>query len=188
MITPAQRVLLRTADVAVETERLAFELERAAMTERLVKSVARQLKERNVLSRTASDVADLEIVVDDPALTSRRIGETTAPLALVHFRRTNERLRKRAAAETAMRRQERTVVLLDAEVAALRDMVERRFAARCARVRRIQQHVQRRLAAYRRSLIRHHSQGAAIDGQIGTPDFAMPPWMDSPWNGSEDRH
>ncbi|HEY8480948.1 MAG TPA: ATP-binding cassette domain-containing protein [Spirillospora sp.] len=172
--TPHREALIRKAQDAFVQEKLAFEAARAAPLERLTAALARARLLREALARADERLA--EPAPRPRELARRRLGEDRHDENVIVERRLREYHRRLAAAREEARRLDEHLAEAEAAAAAARREIEQLRDVAVARVRRIHEHTHRRLAVYRRRLVRSHPNGAWVNLALSVTDPRLPGW------------
>ncbi|MBB5112528.1 ABC-type multidrug transport system ATPase subunit [Micromonospora echinospora] len=176
-VTTAHReVLIRRAQDAFDHEYLRMETLLFGAGQTMVGAEARKRGSLAMLRRAEAESAALGRELTPEELGRRRTGEKAADPRIVADRRKREQHKRRTGVLTMIRDIHREVT--DAEVQLARAgreaTVQREVAY--ARVRRIHEHTHRRLAAYRRRLVRSHPDGPWVNQVLGVLDPEIPQW------------
>lgn len=177
--TPHRDVLIRSARDAFEHERLGFEAARAALMQAAAAAEARLDGAQERLLVAEGELAMVPARPDARDLTRRRLGEDRRPDVVVAHRRAREHDRRR---QQLMRARDAAAAERDrhaAELAAALEAVERERTAAAARVRRVHENSHRRLATYRRRLVRSHPEGDKIDWELDGAVPHVPAWVEA---------
>jgi ABC-type multidrug transport system ATPase subunit len=174
--TGHREVLIRWAQDAFERERLEYEKRRAEKLERAAAIQVRLERAVEEADTARAVLADVSEPPSDIQLEQRRPGEEFRKLAMVRLRRLRDHARAVQAARQQVEAKERTVSSVAAELAAATEAVERETVVAGARVRRIHEHVHRRLSAYRRRLVRSHPEGDWVNVAMDSRSPMIPGW------------
>lgn len=174
--TPHREVLIRLADEAFEYERLTHEARCVADRQRVARTTLAHEQTEAALARARQRLLACP-VPDEAALTERRPGEEQRKEQMIRLRRTREYARLWAAREGEVR------AALAREEAAARDLVAAQEALRRhelvadVRVRRVHEHIHRRMATYRRRLVRGHQNGPLVSEAMDVLFPHLPDWL-----------
>ncbi|WP_018801895.1 hypothetical protein [Salinispora arenicola] len=176
LVSPAEEALIRAARDAFAHEWIRLEFDLAEPLQRRADAQVRRTFAARVLVEAERELDECLPVPPADELTIRRDGERIASASLVQARRRAEHRRRREALHVVARQARVRLAQIDAEIASFSESAVRRLAIRQARVRRLHQHTQRRLASYRRSLVRWHPKGALIVAELEATKPAIPEW------------
>ncbi|WP_345561133.1 ATP-binding cassette domain-containing protein [Nonomuraea rosea] len=174
--TPHRDALIRRARDAFEHERLRYEADRIAAWARGAAAVALRPHVRNGAARAEERLAAVSAPLTPEERTLRRLGEEHHDERIVVLRRLREQGRRVRAAQSALQDTCAELASLDGRIAAAAQEAEGSLSAAAARVRRIHEHTHRRLAAYRRRLVRTHPHGAWVNDVLSSPSPEIPGW------------
>lgn len=174
--TGHREALVRRAQDAFEHERLRLEGARAGALVRLAAALARERESTAELVRAQARLADIPPTLTAAQQRALRYREERRTAVMVRLRRTREHDRGRQAAAAQVQAAQDRVGVAAAAVAVERDAVDREIVAARTRVRRIQEHTHRRLASYRRRLVRSHPAGGWVNEIMDSRQPAMPGW------------
>ena len=174
--TPHREALIRLAQDAFAQEHLDYQ--------RLVSDVHRRIMARRVrlgAAREALTWAQSVLELESQPLTReqmlrRRHGEEHHPDTVIVQRRRREQQKVVARARAAITAAR--VELAEVEAALADDMqgAEQQHRVATIRVQRIHEHIHRRLAVYRRSLIRAHPEGGWVNSVLSVRAPEIPGW------------
>ena len=176
LTTPHREVLIRLAQDAFAQEYLVHQRLSAETTRRIAAGRARLAAAREGLT-WASSAEDMESrELSAAQATRRRLGEERHPPQVIVQRRLREQQRLIAQARAQVARARAEVAEIEAELAD--DMQEARQQHQVAvvRVQRIHEYTHRRLAVYRRSLIRAHPDGSWANSALSPKEPLVPGW------------
>jgi ABC-type multidrug transport system ATPase subunit len=197
--TPHREALIRLAQDAFAQEHLDYQ--------RLVSDAHRRIMARRVRLGAAGEsltwtqsVLELESQpLTREQLLRRRHGEAHHPDTVIVQRRQREQQKAVARARSAIVAARKEVAEVEAALADDMQEAEQQHRAATVRVQRIHEHIHRRLAVYRRSLIRAHPDGGWVNSVLSVqapeiPGWALPdaylpdgvPRPPAPLGGSED--
>ncbi|MDH2430332.1 ATP-binding cassette domain-containing protein [Sphaerisporangium sp. TRM90804] len=174
--TPHREALIRKAEDVFDAEFLHY-LEAVAEPHRRIVSARAELAACKASLAWAE--AEVAVVSERPStaeLRRRRLGEEGHPEEVIAERRLREHTRDLWKARGAVTRAQVAVESAEARLAAALLEAEQHHMAAAARVRRFHAHTHRRLAAYRRSLVRSHPQGAWVNAALSPAHPGLPSW------------
>lgn len=174
--TPHRDALIRRAQDAFEHVRLRHEADRARLLARQAMASARRTYTLDRAARAEERLRAVATPLSVEERTRRRVGEDRRDGRIVVLRRLREQDRLVRAARTAVQRVQAELAQLDGEIAATSEEAAQQLKAAAAQVRRIHEHTHRRLASYRRRLVRTHSNGAWVNDVLGSPSPEIPGW------------
>jgi ABC transport system ATP-binding/permease protein len=174
--TPHREYLIRMAQDGFAHERIRFEAAQAESQRRLAETRIRLARREEALARAATEVAEASVPLIDAELNERRLAEAHRPLILVRRRRRigHQRRINRVTREHRTAEQEHDVARTAHDQAQI-DVDQQHEIAR-GRVRRIHEHIQLRIAAYKRVLVRTHQDGAWVNHVLGVLEPEIPGW------------
>jgi ABC-type multidrug transport system ATPase subunit len=174
--TPHREALIRQAQDAFGYEHLAYRRLVAEPHRRIMAERARLDAARSALSwaRSAYDMESGNLTPEDTR--RRRLGEEHHPEAVIVERRRRDHHKVRARAQAAVTRAQTDVMAIEASVAEAAQEAEQHHKAAVIRVERIHEYVHRRLAVYRRALIRAHPDGAWANAALSVSAPEIPGW------------
>ncbi|MGN9914178.1 ATP-binding cassette domain-containing protein [Phytohabitans sp. LJ34] len=177
--TPHREFLIRMAQDAFQRERVELERDRVTAARRVAAARSRLLRAEEAVATAESELAEASRPLTEAERTARRSAEADHAASIVRRRRERERLRR--IQPFVRRRQAAVSERNEAEstLAAAADEAARHLAVRRARVLRIHEHAQRRIAAYRRYLVRSHDEGPWVNGVLGVIDPHIPGWANA---------
>jgi ABC-type multidrug transport system ATPase subunit len=174
--TGHREALIRQAQDAFAFEYLRYSEQVADPHRRIMAEQARLDAASSALS-WAESALDMETgALTEPERKRRRLGEEHHPdtVIVARRRREHEKLLRRARASVATARTGRAAV--EASLAETREEARQLHLAAVARVERIHEHIHRRLAVYRRSMIRAHDDAAWANAALSVRAPEMPSW------------
>jgi len=177
--TPHREYLIRMAQDAFERERTRYEVARAAAARRLQAAREQQAAAAAVLAEAEREAEVAARPLTEEEETRRGLGEARHPLWFIRLRRRRDQQRRVAAAKRRLAQAQEVKSAADTAVAAAAQEERSHHAAAAARVRRIHEHYERRIAAYRRTLVRFHPDGAWVNHVIGVLDPTIPAWVNT---------
>lgn len=177
--TPHREVLIRLANEAFEHERLAHEARCVADRQRVASATLAHEQAGAALARARQRLLACP-VPDDAALTARRPGEEQRKEQMIRLRRTREYARLRAAREGEVRAALAREETAARDLAAAREALRRHELVADVRVRRVHEHIHRRMATYRRRLVRGHPNGPLISEAMDVLFPHLPDWLPNP--------
>ena len=174
--TPHRDALIRLARDAFAQEHLDYQRLVAQAHRRIMAGQVRLAAARESLT-WASSVLDLEAQpLASEQVTRRRLGEEQHAETVIVQRRHRERDKDIARARAGVVRAQAHVAEVEAELAADVQEAAQHHQAAAVRVQRIHEHVHRRLAVYRRSLVRAHPEGAWANSVLSPKTPEVPGW------------
>lgn len=176
-VTTAHReVLIRRAQDAFDHEYLRMEALLHGPGQTRVDAEARRQGSLAMLDRAEAENAVLSRPLSPADLAWRRAGEKVADPRIVAERRRREQHRRRMGVLGIVRDVRRELTDAESRLARAEHEVALQREVTYARVRRIHEHTHRRLAAYRRRLVRSHPDGAWVNQVMGVLDPEVPRW------------
>lgn len=174
--TPHREALIRQAQDAFGYEHLAYR--------RLVAGPHRQIvadRARLEAARSALAWAVLGLDTDSRALTAaettrRRLGEEHHPETVIVQRRLQDHHKLLGRTRAAVTRAQADVAAIETDLAQAMQEAQQHHQAAIVRVERIHEHIHRRLAVYRRALIRAHPDGAWVNAVLSVRAPEIPGW------------
>jgi ABC-type multidrug transport system ATPase subunit len=175
--TPQREALIRLAQEAFTREHLDYS--------RLVAGPHRQImagRARLETAEAALDWATLTHQEEASALSAsettrrRRLGEEHHPETVIVQRRIKDRQRLLARSQAAVTRAAADVAAIKGGLAQAQQEAEQHHQAAVVRVGRIHEHIHRRLAVYRRALVRAHPDGAWVNEALSVLAPEIPGW------------
>ena len=175
-VTTAHReALIRQAQDAFGYEYLAYR-ELVAGPHRRIMATRARLE----ASREALAWAELTLVEARPLsaadVTRRRLGEEHHPDTVIVQRRRKDHQKLLARGQGAVARAQGDIAAAEADLAQAMQEAEQHHRAAVIRVERIHEHIHRRLAVYRRALVRAHPEGAWANAVLSVPAPEIPGW------------
>jgi ABC-type multidrug transport system ATPase subunit len=173
--TPHREALIRQAQDAFGFEHLQYQRLVADAHLRVMTSRAR-------LESAQSALAWAELTLDGARPLSlaeasrRRLGEERHPDTVIVQRRRKEHQRWLARGEAGVLRARTDMTAIEADLAQAMQEAEQHHRAARTRVERIHEHTHRRLAVYRRALVRAHPEGAWANAVLSVPAPEIPGW------------
>ena len=173
--TPHREALIRQAQDAFGFERLQYQ--------RLVAEAHRRImagRARLEAAQTSLAWAELNLDGGRPLsladASRRRLGEERHPETVTVQRRRKEHQKLLARGEAAVIRAQADLAAIEADLAQAMHEAEQHHRAARTRVERIHEHIHRRLAVYRRALVRAHPEGAWANAVLSVPAPEIPGW------------
>ncbi|WP_188191198.1 ATP-binding cassette domain-containing protein [Nonomuraea sp. SYSU D8015] len=174
--TPHRDALIRRAQDAFEHERLRYEADRTRVLAHRTAASAFKPHIQDRAARAEERLAAVSALLSPEERTRRRLGEERRDDRIVVTRRLREQEQRIRAAQAAVQDAHAELASLDGQIAATSEEADRCLSAAAARVRRIHEHTHRRLAAYRRRLVRTHPHGAWVNDVLSSPSPEIPGW------------
>ena len=174
--TPHREGLIRLAQDVFASEHLEYQRLVAGPHRRIMAEQARLETAKSALT-WAQLAFDMEPAVPaGPELTRRRLGEERHPDTLVIQRRRKEHEKLRARAQAVVTRAQAEVTTIEADLAAAVQEAKQQHDAAIVRVERFHEYIHRRLAVYRRALVRFHPDGAWVNSVLSVRAPEIPGW------------
>lgn len=176
-VTTAHReALIRLAQDAFAKEHLDYQRLVAEAHRRIMAGRARLEAARESLAwaQSAEDMESRPLTSEQ--VTRRRLGEDRHPEQVIIQRRYREQQRLIARARGEVARALTEIADIEAELADDVQEARQQHQLAVARVHRIHEHVHRRLAVYRRSLIRAHPDGGWANAALSLKEPEVPGW------------
>ena len=176
LTTPHREVLIRLAQDAFAQEYLVHQRLSAETIRRIAAGRARLAAAREALTwaSSAEDMESRELSAAQAA--RRRLGEEQHPPQVIVQRRLREQQRLIARARAQVARARAEVAEIDAELADDTQEARQQHQVAVVRVQRIHEYTHRRLAVYRRSLIRAHPDGSWANSALSPKEPLIPGW------------
>jgi ABC-type multidrug transport system ATPase subunit len=174
--TPHREALIRLAQDAFAHEYLSYQRLVAEAHRRITAGRARMDATRETLAwaQSAEDMESRPLTAEQ--VTRRRLAEDHHPEQVIVQRRQKEQHRLIARARAEVVRARADLADIEAELADDITEAQQQHQLATARVRRIHEHVHRRLAVYRRSLIRAHPDGGWANAALSLKAPEIPGW------------
>jgi ABC transport system ATP-binding/permease protein len=174
--TPHRESLIRLAQDAFAREHLEYQKSVAEPHRQIEAGRSRLAAAKSALA-WAESAARLDLrELTGPETRRRRLGEDRHPESVIVQRRLRERVKLRARARAEVARAQSTVSTIEGEVARAEEAAEQHHEAAVVRVQRIHQYIHRRLAVYRRALVRAHPDGAWVNWALSVQTPEIPTW------------
>ncbi len=174
--TPHREALIRLAQDVFAREHLEYRRLVAEPHRRIMAEQARLEEAKSVLSaarhehdREAKELTEAEFM-------RRRLGESRHPESVIVRRRHKEHRDLRARSFKKVTRAQAQVMTIEAELASALEEAKQHHDAAVIRVQRIHEHIHRRLAIHRRTLIRFHPDGAWVNSAMSVRAPEIPGW------------
>jgi ABC-type multidrug transport system ATPase subunit len=174
--TPHREALIRLAQDAFSYEHLAY-------TRLVAEPHRRIMAERARLdaARSALTWAMLGFDADARTLTAaettrRRLGEEHQPETVIVQRRRIDHQKLLSRTRSAVTRAQADVAAIEAGLELALQEAQQHHQAAVIRVERIHEHIHRRLAVYRRALVRAHPDGAWVNAVLSPEAPEIPGW------------
>jgi len=176
LTTPHREVLIRLAQDAFAQEYLVHQRLSAETIRRIAAGQARLAAAREALT-WASSAEDMESrELSAAQATRRRLGEEHHPPQVIVQRRLRDQQRLIARARAQVARARAEIAEIEAELADDMQEARQQHQVAVARVQRIHEYTHRRLAIYRRSLIRAHPDGSWANSALSPKEPLIPGW------------
>jgi ABC-type multidrug transport system ATPase subunit len=178
--TPHREALIRLAQEAFAREHLEYSRLVAGPHRRIMAGQARQETAEADLDWARLTLQEQASALSGPeSMQRRRLGEEHHPETVIVQRRTKDRHRLLARSQAAVTRAAADVAAIKGELAHAEQEAEQYHQVAVVHVGRIHEHIHRRLAVYRRSLVRAHLDGAWVNEALsmlapGIPGWALP--------------
>jgi ABC transport system ATP-binding/permease protein len=177
IVTTAHReALIRWAQGGFTRERERLERAKADAEDRLAAILVRRDRAEGAISRAEATLAEIAKPLTPEERLRRRFGEEDRPESVVVQRRLREQQRRVSAAQAAVDQAHQALAGIEAQRAATAGEIEQHWQIARTRILRIHLHAHRRLASYRRSLIRAHPYGAWVNDAMGITQPELPLW------------
>jgi ABC transport system ATP-binding/permease protein len=174
--TPTREALIRLAQDAFAREHLEY-LSLVAEPHRRVMAERARLKAARATLAWEKSVFDQEpAVLGEPEVSRRRLGEEHHPETVIVRRRRTEHRKLRARAHADVARAQADVTAIEADLARAEQEAKQQHQAVIERVVRIHEYIHRRLAVYRRALVRFHPEGAWVNWALSVTAPEIPTW------------
>jgi ABC-type multidrug transport system ATPase subunit len=176
LTTPHREVLIRLAQDAFAQEHLVHQRLSAEALRRIAAGRARLAAAQDALAwaRAAEDMESRPLSAEQ--VLRRRLGEDQHAQPVIEQRRIREQQRLIARARAEVSRTHAEIAQIEAELADDLQAARQQHRVAVARVQRIHEYVHRRLAVYRRSLIRAHPDGSWANSALSPKQPAIPGW------------
>jgi ABC transport system ATP-binding/permease protein len=174
--TPHREALIRQARDAFAHEHLAYQAEvadvhRDIMATRVGQNLA---KDRLTWAQAALEGESWPLAPQDA--TRRRLGEDHHPESVIVTRRRRDQRRLITQAQRERAAAAEELARVEAELERSTERARQHHQAAVTRVERIHEHVHRRLAVYRRALVRTHPEGAWANAALSPLTPEIPGW------------
>lgn len=174
--TPHREALIRLAQDSfayehLEYRRLVAEPHRQIMAERARREAAGSAL---TWARSAFDLESGELT--EPETRRRRLGEDHHPDTVIAQRRRKEHRKLLARAGAAVTRAQAELTASEANLEQAMQDARQHHEAAVNRVEWIHEHIHRRLAVYRRALVRVHPDGAWVNSVLSARAPEIPSW------------
>ena len=174
--TPHREALIRQAQDAFGYEHLEYRRLVSGPHRRIMAERARLEAARSTLAWAKKAYDDEARPLAGPDASQRRLGEEHHPETVIVQRRRMEHQKVVARARIAVTRAEADIAVIEADLAQAVQEAEQQHRAAVTRVQRIHEHIHRRLAIYRRSLVRVHPDGAWANMVLSVQAPEIPQW------------
>lgn len=174
--TPHREVLIRLAQDAFAQEYLVHQRLSAETHRRIAAGRARLAVARDSLAwaQSAEDMESRPLSAEQ--VMRRRLGEDHHPQQVIMQRRVRDQQRLIARARAQVARTHMEIAEIEAEIADDLQEARQQHQVAVVRVQRIHDYVHRRLAVYRRSLIRAHPDSSWVNSALSPKEPAIPGW------------
>jgi ABC-type multidrug transport system ATPase subunit len=174
--TPHRDALIRLARDAFAQEHLDYQRLVAQAHRRIMAGQVRltAAKESLTWSNSVLELESEPLAAEQ--VTRRRLGEERHAQSVIVQRRHREQEKVIARARVGVVRAQAHVAEVEAELAADVQEAAQHHQAAVVRAQRIHEHVHRRLAVYRRSLVRAHPEGAWANSVLSPKTPEVPGW------------
>lgn len=174
--TPHREALIRLAQDAFAHEHLEYRKLVAGPHRRVEAARSRLAAAKAALTWAESAVRAELAPLTEPETTRRRLGEENRPESVIVQRRLREHAKQRAQARSTVTQAQSTVLSIEGDLAQAEQAAKQQHEAAAVRVQRIHQHIHRRLAVYRRALVRVHPDGAWVNWALSPQAPEIPTW------------
>lgn len=174
--TPHREILIRLAQDAFAQEYLIHQRLSAETLRRIAAGRARLAAAQDSLAwaLSAEDMESRPLSAEQAM--RRRLGEDHHPQQVIAQRRFRDQQRLIARARAQVARTHAEIAEIEAELADDMQEARQQHQAAVVRVLRIHEYVHRRLAVYRRSLIRAHPDGSWANSALSPKEPVIPGW------------
>ena len=174
--TPHREALIRLARDAFTREHLEY-LRLVAEPHRRIEAERTRLRAAQSALTWARSAFDLESRdLTEPETKRRRFGEERHAETVIVQRRRREHEKLRAHAHSTVTRAQSTTAAIEADLARVEREAKQHHKAAILRVNRIHEYIHRRLAVYRRALVRSHPNGVWVNGALSVQTPEIPTW------------
>ncbi|MEV4412916.1 ATP-binding cassette domain-containing protein [Catellatospora sp. NPDC049609] len=177
--TPHREFLIRMAQDAFEHERLTLEEARLTAGRSSAAARVRMLRAEEDVHRADEALTAGSAPLTEAEATERRAVELGRSAAFVRARRERDRQQRIHRLERKLHRARKARDNAAAASAAADHEALRHDVVARTRVIRIQEHAQRRIAAYRRRLARSHRDGPWVNRVLGVLEPHIPGWANT---------
>jgi ABC-type glutathione transport system ATPase component len=176
LTTPHRDALIRLAQDSFAREYLEYQEMVAGAHRRIIAERARleAAIESLTWARLAADMEARPLGAQEER--RRRLGEEHHPEMVIMQRRRRERDKLAGRARAAVFQAQTDVGQIEADLGAATQEAEQHHKAAVTRVHRIHDHVHRRLAVYRRALVREHPDGGWVNTMLSPLTPEIPGW------------
>lgn len=174
--TPHREALIRLAQDAFANEHLEYQRLAADTHRRIIAGHAQIEAARESLTwaQLATDMESRPLTGQE--VRRRRLGEEHHPESVIVQRRRKDQGKLVAQARAAVTRAQSEVAEVEAGLAEAMREAQQHHQVAVVRVQRIHEHIHRRLAAYRRSLVRTHPDGGWVNSVLSLLTPEIPGW------------
>jgi ABC transport system ATP-binding/permease protein len=174
--TPHREALIRQARDAFAYEHLQYRTLVAEPHRRIMAGRTRQ-----AAAQCAADWASLALDMESgvpagPEIRRRRLGEEHHPETVIVQRRRREHHKQLDRARQAVASARASLAEADGDLEQVLQEARQHHEAAVVRVQRIHEHIHRRLAVYRRALVRSHPDGAWVNMVLSVAAPEIPGW------------
>jgi ABC transport system ATP-binding/permease protein len=174
--TPHREALIRQAQDSFAYEHLEYRKQVAEPHRRIMAERARLETAQSALT-WAKSAFDMESgALTEPETRRRRLGEEHHPETVIVQRRRKEHRKLLAGVQAGVTRGQADLMAIEADLARALQEAEQHHQAAVTRVERIHEHIHRRLAVYRRALVRSHPNGAWANAVLSVRAPDIPGW------------
>jgi ABC transport system ATP-binding/permease protein len=174
--TPHREALIRLAQDAFAREHLEYRKLVAEPHRRIEAERTRLRAAQSALTRARSVFGIESMDLTEPEAKRRRFGEEHRPETVIVQRRHREHDKLRARAQSTVTSAESAAAAIEADLAWAEQEAKQQHEAAVLRVERIHEYIHRRLAVYRRALIRSHPDGAWANWALSVQTPEIPTW------------
>jgi ABC transport system ATP-binding/permease protein len=178
--TPHREAIIRWAQGGFAQEQQRWEGLTASTLDRLAAASARRDSAAAAVDGARADLAAVSRPLTDAERHRRRHGEEDRPDSVVVQRRLREQWRRATTVRARLSQAELELATASGDHAAAAEQTRQALKMAQTRVLRIHKHAHRRLAAYRRTLIRWHPLGAWVSSAMAITDPELPRWAEFP--------
>lgn len=174
--TPHREALIRQAQDAFAYEHLEYRKIVADPHRRIAVGLARRDEARSSLKLAESAFATEAGSLTDAAARTPRFGEEHQPPEVIIRRRRREHQKRLGPAWAAVTSAQYSQGQIEKDLALAVQEARQQHRAAAVRVQRIHEYIHRRLAVYRRALVRSHPHGSWVNSVLSVRAPEIPGW------------